>query len=67
MNFNTDTVIFRCELKDGFIYYPIGLLMCEPKNVFFGFIKQKCIDGIKIYLKITNENKYYFKFINQII
>ena len=23
------------------------------------YIKQKCIDGIQIYLKITNENKYY--------
>ena len=42
-------------------YGDIVLGDCDEQTLtnLIEYIKQKCIDGIKIYLKITNENKYY--------
>ncbi len=41
MNFDADSVIFRCKDRH-YCYYPIGLLLCIPNTKIFKYILEQC-------------------------
>jgi hypothetical protein len=51
MNFNENTVIFRCISDSIYKYYPIGFFICKPQNVFFKYLSDQCA-------KYYNKNEY---------
>lgn len=42
LNSDKSTCIFHCRSLDCY-YYPIGLLLCCPNNVFFSYIMKQCL------------------------